>query len=149
MRFGKDCVDGPREDEPNSTILRESGIENIWPLSCEQLRDDRDLFYDVVEVLHDLVARPLVGYVHSYSGCGYHYSAFDTQPGQVFYRWRVNSILAQGAIGLRLADEGDDVGRLYYIRRSSYPLIGSLVDHVWATTSPTITWSTGRQSYVC
>jgi hypothetical protein len=38
---------------------------------------------------------------------------------------------------------------LYYIRRSSYPLIGWLVDHVWATTSPTITWWAGRRIFVC
>ena len=37
----------------------------------------------------------------------------------------------------------------YYIRRSSYPLIGWLVDHVWATTSPTITWWAGRRIFVC
>ena len=46
-----------------------------------------------------------------------------------------------GMIALTLA--------LYYIRRSSYPLIGWLVDHVWATTSPTITWWAGRRIFVC
>jgi hypothetical protein len=37
----------------------------------------------------------------------------------------------------------------YYIRRSSYPLIGLLVDQVWTTTSPTITWWVGRRIFVC
>jgi Rhodopirellula transposase DDE domain len=40
-------------------------------------------------------------------------------------------------------------GRQYYIRRSSHPLIGSLVDHAWVTTSPTIRSWAGRRIFAC
>jgi len=43
----------------------------------------------------------------------------------------------------------DTVADRYYIRRSPYPLIGRLVDHVWATTSPMIGWWAGRRTCVC
>jgi len=43
----------------------------------------------------------------------------------------------------------DQLAAWYYIRRSSYPLISPLVDHVWLTTSPTITWWAGRRIFVC
>ena len=56
--------------------------------------------------------------------------------------------LAKGSVGGR-PPAFDPEAYKYYIRRSSYPLIGWLVDHVWATTSPTITWWAGRRIFVC
>ncbi|MEO7196389.1 MAG: hypothetical protein ABIZ05_16515 [Pseudonocardiaceae bacterium] len=58
-RFGKDCVDDQRGDVPGTVIARELGVEGLWPLEQRRLVDDMDLFFDVVELLHDLVARPL------------------------------------------------------------------------------------------
>jgi hypothetical protein len=55
---------------------------------------------------------PRDSHFHSYSGCGWHYSAFSLDAGQVLYRWRVNRLLDRSELGLRLADEGDDAGRL-------------------------------------
>jgi nitrite reductase/ring-hydroxylating ferredoxin subunit len=62
--------------------------------------------------LHDLVSRPLERWIHGYAGCGWHHSSFDIESGRVLYRWRVNKILARSDLGRRLAEEGDDVGRL-------------------------------------
>jgi hypothetical protein len=50
--------------------------------------------------------------MHGYSGCGWHHSSFSLGTGQVVYRWRVNQILDRSDLGLRLADEGEDAGRL-------------------------------------
>ena len=77
-----------------------------------RLSDDMDLFFDVVELLHDLVSRPLTRWYHGYGECGWHYGDFEIEPGRVVYRWRVNKILARSDLGLRLAEDGEDIGRL-------------------------------------
>jgi hypothetical protein len=76
------------------------------------LVNGRDLFCDVIEVLHDLVALPRSRHLHSYAGCGWHYSTFSLEAGRTLYRWRVNQVLDRSDLGLRLADQGDDSGRL-------------------------------------
>ncbi len=110
--FDKDCVDAPAEVDPSALLEGEIGVANLWPLKADRLIEDRDLFCDVIEVLHDLVARPQARWLHSYSGCGWHYSAFSLETGRLLYRWRVNLLLDRSDLGLRLADEGEDAGRL-------------------------------------
>ena len=55
---------------PADVIASELGVEGLWPLPIERFTDDQELFFDVVEVLHDLVAAPRSRWVHSYAGCG-------------------------------------------------------------------------------
>jgi hypothetical protein len=111
-RFGKDCVDDPRGNVPEKLIEQELGVESLWPLEQRRLVADMDLFFDVVELLHDLVSRPLTRWPHNYCECGWHHANFETEPGRVVYRWRVNKILARSDLRLRLAEEGEDIGRL-------------------------------------
>lgn len=110
--FDKDCVDAPAEVDPSALLEREIGVADLWPLKLDPLIDHHDHFCDVVEVLHDLVARPRARHFHPYAGCGWHHSAFSLEAGRVLYRWRVNKVLERSDLGLRLADEGDDAGRL-------------------------------------
>lgn len=112
MAFEKDCVDAPANVEPSDIFSRELDVSDVWPLNAKRLSKDVDLFCDVIEVLHDLVARPRARYFHSYSGCGWHHESFSVEAGQVLYRWRVNRLLGKSDIGLQLAAEGEDVGRL-------------------------------------
>jgi hypothetical protein len=65
-----------------------------------------------MECLHDLVARPRSRSYHDYASCGWHYENFAPEPGRILYRWRVNQLLDRSELGLRLADEGEDIGRL-------------------------------------
>ncbi len=111
-RFGKDCVDGPRGNVPGTLIARELGVEGLWPLEQRRISDDMDLFFDVVELLYDLVSRPLTRCYHDYGECGWHHGDFEIEPGRMVYRWRVNKILARSDLGLRLAEDGEDIGRL-------------------------------------
>jgi hypothetical protein len=97
---------------PETLIERELGVESLWPLEQRRLVADMDLFFDVVELLHDLVSRPLTRSLHDYGGCGWHHGNFEIEPGRVVYRWRVNKIFARSGLGLRLAEEGEDIGRL-------------------------------------
>jgi hypothetical protein len=72
----------------------------------------------LVEVFHDMVSRPTSRWWHSYGGCGWHYSAFAIGPARRLYRWRVNRLLASSTLGLRLAEEGEDQGRLVRVEPS-------------------------------
>jgi hypothetical protein len=88
------------------------GLDDLWPPHPEGW--DTDLVYDLIEVVHDLVARPRSRFYHSYNRCGFHYSDFALAPGRSLYRWRVNQLLDRHGIGLQLASEGEDTGRLVH-----------------------------------
>ncbi|MBB1158093.1 hypothetical protein [Amycolatopsis dendrobii] len=111
-QFGKDCVDDSYADRPALLIKRALGVDDLWPLPVAALAEDLDLFFDLIEFLHDSVARPLRRWMHSYGGCGWHHGSFELESGRIAYRWRVNKVLDRGGIGFRLADEGADIGRL-------------------------------------
>ncbi|WP_218017258.1 hypothetical protein [Rhodococcus marinonascens] len=117
-RFGKDCVDDPRDDtvhtliSVHTLIYRELGVEGIWPLDADLLADSIDLFYDIVELLHDQVAKPNTRFYHDFSECGWHHDKFDIGAGGVVYRWRVNKLFEGSTLELRLAEDGEDIGRL-------------------------------------
>ncbi|MGC4773125.1 hypothetical protein ACLQ25_29660 [Micromonospora sp. DT44] len=113
--FPGECVDLPTDvDVDESAKLQEMlGIPDLWPLQPAQWDDD--VFYGVIEVIHDLVARPRERWWHNWNSCGWHYSGFAVTPARALYRWRVNKILADAHIALRLAGEGEDAGRLVHM----------------------------------
>lgn len=110
--LGFECVDG--HGESNMTLAdvleRRVGKPQLADLASERWSED-DLC-DFVEVLHDISARPSRGWHHSYGGCGWHPSAFDRSSGQALYRWRINRVFKSSALMMRMADEGEDVGRV-------------------------------------
>lgn len=110
--FDKDCVDDPRTQDPSTLLEVELGRAGLWPCNVARLTEDTGTFYDLVEALHDLVARPRARSMHSYAGCGWHHSDFSRSSGQILYRWRVNRLLASSEIQLRVAESGEDMGRL-------------------------------------
>lgn len=114
-RFGKDCVDAPSDIDPADVIEHEIGISGLWPLPTERLTGDVDLFCDLLEVLHDIVARPEIRHMHPYAGCGWHHDGFSIETGRAVYRWRVNQLLARSELQLRLAASGEDIGRMVEI----------------------------------
>ncbi|MEV5300262.1 hypothetical protein [Amycolatopsis methanolica] len=110
--FEKDCVDAPREVDPSELIEEALGVPDLWPLNAAKLGEDLDLFCDVIEVLHDFVARPTARSWHSFSGCGWHHSHFSFPEGRKIYTWRVNQLLQRSVLNLRLAGDGEDAGRM-------------------------------------
>jgi len=85
-------------------------VDGLWPLRYQDW--DSDTFYGLIEVVHDLVARPRHREQHSFDGCSGHYSNFAQTPAQVLFRWEVDQLLDRYGVGLRLAAGGEDMGRL-------------------------------------
>lgn len=113
--FPSPCVDERDRPEPDPAVELEKrlGIANLWPLAPDKWDDST--FYGLVEAYHDLVSRPRERHYHDYGMCGWHYSRFSATAGREVYRWKVNELLQAGGIGYRLADSGEDQGRLVAI----------------------------------
>lgn len=125
--IGFDCVDG--NGDTDSSLEQELGQRVGKPHLCSAAPDEweeEDLF-DFIEVMHDLTARPTIGYYHSYSNCGWHPVSFSSRSGQRLYRWKMNRLLDTTTLGLRLAESGEDTGRLVRVAAGD---LAQLVDEV-------------------
>jgi hypothetical protein len=111
--------DSPAPDPPAVLHARLGYDVFGWPLDHARAGWELENLCDLVEVFHDLVARPSRRWYHDYSTCGWHYSDFATGPARRLYRWRVNRLLAASTLGLRLADSGEDLGRLVRVEPAS------------------------------
>ncbi|MGH3826068.1 MAG: hypothetical protein ACRDQX_02680 [Pseudonocardiaceae bacterium] len=109
------CIDDDDSTpvDPSAVIAERLGVPGLWPLHPANW--DENTFFGLIEVFHDLVARPRERGFHSHGGCGWHYSAFATDTGRAVYRWTVNQLLESSGIELRLAESGEDTGRLVHI----------------------------------
>jgi hypothetical protein len=105
-------IEGYQDPVLDAEVGRRIGANKLWTTG-PQLWDESD-FYSLVEVFHDLIARPRSRWHHDHAECGWHYSDYAIEPGQTLYRWTVNQVLARHHIDLQLADDGDDIGRLVH-----------------------------------
>ena len=104
--------EGGREDLVSALdyeALRLLGVPRLWPLRPQEWTED--LFYSLVELVHDLAARPRFVFQHEEMQEPV-YEAFSRPAGQRLYRWRVNQMFAKAANGLALAEDGPDTGRV-------------------------------------
>jgi hypothetical protein len=134
--FPSECVDERDFVAVNESDLLEErlGVPDLWPLERSEATWDADTFYGLIEVIHDVVARPRARRWHDYSNCGWHYSEFAVAPARELYRWRVNRLLDRTTIPLRLAADGEDVGRLVATTDDAR---SELVQRLLRTTEPT------------
>ena len=123
--IGFDCLDdhGDFGRSPAEQLRERVGKPELWVddltdwergdhFSLEASSWTDDDLCDFIEVFHDLAARPTRGWVHDFNGCGWHPIAYSRQAGQALYRWRVNRLLEDARFVYRLADSGDDEGRM-------------------------------------
>lgn len=70
--FPQGCVDDHNFVHVDPALVLEEllGKPDLWPLRKSRPEWDRDTFFDLVEVLHDLVARPRARWWHDWSSCG-------------------------------------------------------------------------------
>jgi hypothetical protein len=113
------CVDdghplGYYEEAGSFQLQQELGFAVSWPLNAaNQLSQaGAPMVFDVIEVLHDHIARPRHRRYHDDGDCGWHYDEFAIDPVRRLYRWRVNHLLDVSDLGVRLAEDGEDIGRL-------------------------------------
>lgn len=115
--FGYHCVDhdwvqGTLGRSPERWFLVNLGREDIWPLHEYGSGYDADTLFDVLEALHDLVAKPLAGWHHDYGGCGMHWQTFDRSAGQEELRGQLNPLLERYETPLELNSRGEIVAKL-------------------------------------
>jgi hypothetical protein len=107
--FGVECLDGDSDGtlghDPDAYFLRTIGREGIWPywyvspdeplLLRKSLAEqwDADTMFDVIEVMHDHVSKPIHGRYHDFSNCGWHYHSFERTTGQEEFREEINRVL--------------------------------------------------------
>lgn len=118
----RDCVDGYLDrDAVREAIRRATKLAVTWPLKATQIEKLPDAaLYSLVEYFHDQAQRPRRSWYHQHSDCGLHYEDFNSTSGQSVYRWRVNSLLTDHKMPLRLGTSGEEQGRL--IRFFNTPL---------------------------
>lgn len=83
---------------------------DIWPLRETHEEWSHTQLLDLIEAFHDVVARPRLRLTASERGS--RYGDFAIEPGRRLYRWQVNALLGRSTVTFRLAEEGEDVGRL-------------------------------------
>ncbi len=110
--FGYDCVDagevpGMLGRDMEAQLLRRVRKSNLWPIKEKYVGYSEDDLFDVIEFLYDQVSKPLQGYYHSYSGCGWHYSTFDRESGRHEYRSEINELLQDYRDGYELSTDGE------------------------------------------
>lgn len=117
--FGVGCPDGvgdpaePPAQQITDRIGRTPPGLDGWPphpgLVTQWTRDD---LFDLIEVFHDLASWPGRWSGHDYGGCVGHPGDFSPTLGRALYRHEANKLLARSNLGVRLANSGEDVGRI-------------------------------------
>lgn len=141
--LGYECFDGNGDSDVTlaDVLERRVGKRHLASLPPEEWTED-DLC-DFIEVMHDIAARPDRGWFHSYSGCGWHPTDYDRASGQSLYRWHLNRVLEASALGLHLAGEGEDIGRMVRVLPGGLnDLVVKLAD-VAATGDPSVPHAIG------
>lgn len=110
--FGYKCVDDIDDERssPQEELDRRINKPHLWSQDPE-LWSESDLC-DFVEVFHDLASWPTIGSYHDRFDCGWHPEGYSDRIGRALYRWRMNSLLEQVGFSLRIADSGEDIGRM-------------------------------------
>jgi len=138
MTLGFECVDD--HSEPETTIEdeldRRIGKPDL-PIRTEDDWSEDDLC-DFVEVYHDLAARPTRGSIHTWDGCGLHPRHYSQSSGQRIYRWRINTVLETSGLDLRLAEQGEDVGRVSRVLSSGFDELANTLAEDMADSEPEV-----------
>ena len=130
--LGFDCVDyDARLSTPELELDRRIGKQRLWSAEPDDWTEP-DLC-DFIEVFHDLAARPTRRSFHDFGDCGWHPEAFSQRSGRALYRWRMNQLLDTTTLDLRLAETGEDTGRM--VRRVPGEL-GWLIEDTLSQRTP-------------
>lgn len=114
--LGYYCVDGGDVKgsvgpDVEAYLFKKLRKRDIWPIQ-EKINNysEYDLF-DIIELLYDLVSKPVKGYYHSYSDCGWHYDTFNREEGKLEFRNEINEVLEDYKEGYELSKNGEILSR--------------------------------------
>src|SRR5579884_2646323 len=109
--FGFECVDAGHVEGSITDVplffFRSLRKNNLWPIGQHLARYSEEDLFDVIELLHDVISKPLDGTMHSWNDCGMHYKTFDSAVGQEEFRSEINDILGDYPGSYRLANNGE------------------------------------------
>ncbi len=110
--FGYECVDagfvlGTTGQNTEAFFLRKLRKQNLWPIETMVNNYSEGDLFDIIELLYDLIAKPIDGYYHSWDQCGWHYQTFDEPAGQSEFRQKINDILRDYCEGYELSEAGE------------------------------------------
>ena len=88
-------------------IFRKLRKSNLWPIEEKIENYSEDDLFDIIELMFDLISKPLEGIYHQYGGCGWHYSKFDKKTGQSEFCDQINSQLNDYVEGYELSPNGE------------------------------------------
>jgi len=96
--FGYECVDngfvpGLLGTDLQSELLLKLRKPELWPVYSTLDQWSEDDLFDMIEFLHDHIAKPTKRYYHDFSSCGWHCSAFDREAGRQEFREKMNRVL--------------------------------------------------------
>jgi hypothetical protein len=109
--FGQECPDAyegwieGRKGSIVDRILVDLHREDLWPPSKYANTYDLDGLYDLIEFLYDHASAPMDGDEHPYYGHT-HWTGFDAEAGQDFFRSDVNRVLLRADPPVELHENG-------------------------------------------
>lgn len=112
--LGKDCPDdsdsfGTAGRDIPAFFYRKLWKDGLWPIHEMIATYSEDDLFDVIELLHDHASEGIDGRLHSYGGCGMHYSTFSPEKGRVIFRRELNELLVDYEDGFELSADGEIV----------------------------------------
>lgn len=98
--FGYKCVDigyvaGRMDVTMGKHITLEFMGKKVWPIEEYYDKWDENTCFDIIEYLHELVAKPTSKSFHSWNNCGWHVYKADISEGQKEFRKDVNEYLSR------------------------------------------------------
>lgn len=128
--FGKYCVDageihGLVGSDIELYFFKKLRKPDLWPIYDKYKNYSEDDIFDVIELLYDLISKPIDGNYHSWNDCGWHYDIFDKEAGREEFRKEVNEFLKDYEEGWELSESGEilsmgDEG-LNYLYKANLP----------------------------
>ncbi len=132
--FEVQCIEFslPPGPTPEEILANCVGKPHLWSDKFNEWTE-ADLC-DFIEVFHDQAALPKRRWFHTFADmvCGWHVESFSKRSGQAIYRWRMNQLLDSTSFEFRLAETGEDTGRMVWRVPSD---LGRLVDKVLGDAS--------------
>ncbi|MBI5650802.1 MAG: hypothetical protein HZC40_10235 [Chloroflexi bacterium] len=110
--FGYNCVDagdvpGLLGGDVESELFRILRKSDLWPIPNKCLEYTEDDLFDIIEFLYDNVSKPVDGFYHNFSNCGWHYQTFNEGLGRQEFITDVNLLLRDYQDGYELSADGE------------------------------------------